>query len=443
MAMMPFHSPLFVLLLSIACAVGAWHIQRPQTAWTCGARVGCNAMRLRTSLKCVQNDGYNAIMVVPTGVGATIGGYAGDALPAAKLLASVVDVLITHPNVMNGAMMYWPVDNILYVEGYALDEFTGKNINIVPVTKKSNKIGLLLDKGIEEELLTRHLQVADAARATLGLNVVEAVITSEKVGVKLEMATSGASWGNIENSNTLVEAARELVSRGCNAIAVVVRFPEDDEIDGGADEAAARFQAYREGNGVDGIAGAEAIISHIITKELMIPCAHAPAFEPTDVDANTSPKASAEELGYTFLPCVLSYLHRAPQFKNAREQDPNTISMDHIDAIVTPINALGGPSVLNCIANNKLVIAVEDNETSMDVPTDVFPKHKNIIKARSYAEAAGLLAAHKAGVLFESLTSTVRPIKCTSLTSQSTKSVGKSQRTKGRKKAVTIEHCKS
>ena len=175
----------------------------------------------------------------------------------------------------------------------------------------------------------------------------------------------------------------------------------------------------------------------------MIPCAHAPAFEPTDVDANTSPKASAEELGYTFLPCVLSYLHRAPQFKNAREQDPNTISMDHIDAIVTPINALGGPSVLNCIANNKLVIAVEDNETSMDVPTDVFPKHKNIIKARSYAEAAGLLAAHKAGVLFESLTSTVRPIKCTSLTSQSTKSVGKSQRTKGRKKAVTIEHCKS
>ena len=25
-----------------------------------------------------------------------------------------------------------------------------------------------------------------------------------------------------------------------------------------------------------------------------------------------SPKAAAEELGYTFLPCVLSYLHRAP-----------------------------------------------------------------------------------------------------------------------------------
>jgi hypothetical protein len=34
-------------------------------------------------------DGFTAVMVVPTGVGASIGGYAGDALPAARLLAEV------------------------------------------------------------------------------------------------------------------------------------------------------------------------------------------------------------------------------------------------------------------------------------------------------------------------------------------------------------------
>jgi len=39
---------------------------------------------------------------VPTGIGASIGGYAGDALPVAHGIASVVDTLITHPNVMNG-----------------------------------------------------------------------------------------------------------------------------------------------------------------------------------------------------------------------------------------------------------------------------------------------------------------------------------------------------
>ena len=38
-------------------------------------------------------------MIVPTGVGAAIGGFAGDALPVARALASVVDCFISHPNV--------------------------------------------------------------------------------------------------------------------------------------------------------------------------------------------------------------------------------------------------------------------------------------------------------------------------------------------------------
>lgn len=38
-------------------------------------------------------------MIVPTGVGAAIGGYAGDALPVVRALSSVVDCLISHPNV--------------------------------------------------------------------------------------------------------------------------------------------------------------------------------------------------------------------------------------------------------------------------------------------------------------------------------------------------------
>lgn len=42
---------------------------------------------------------YTSVMIVPTGVGAAIGGYAGDALPVARALASVVDCLISHPNV--------------------------------------------------------------------------------------------------------------------------------------------------------------------------------------------------------------------------------------------------------------------------------------------------------------------------------------------------------
>lgn len=38
-------------------------------------------------------------------------------------------------------------------------------------------IGLLLDSAIEEDLLVRHLQVADAARATLGVCVCVCVMS--------------------------------------------------------------------------------------------------------------------------------------------------------------------------------------------------------------------------------------------------------------------------
>jgi hypothetical protein len=65
---------------------------------------------------------YTAIVAVPTGIGAAIGGYAGDAMPVARAFTSVVDRLITHPNVMNGAQMYWNDERLLYTEGYALDE---------------------------------------------------------------------------------------------------------------------------------------------------------------------------------------------------------------------------------------------------------------------------------------------------------------------------------
>ena len=179
-------------------------------------------------------NSYNAVMIVPTGIGASIGGYAGDALPAARLLSEVVDNLITHPNVMNGAMLYWPKNNILYVEGSSLDAFAEGSIALQPLRNGGQRIGLLLDKGIEESLRTRHLNVANGMRATLGIDVAHCVVTSRNVGVQLhQSATSGASWGSISDTATLVEGARVLVKEhSCTAVAVVVRFPEDEECGG-------------------------------------------------------------------------------------------------------------------------------------------------------------------------------------------------------------------
>ena len=60
------------------------------------------------------------IFIIPTGIGCEIGGFAGDALPAAKLLASASGCLITHPNVMNGGSLSEKNNDIFYVEGLSL-----------------------------------------------------------------------------------------------------------------------------------------------------------------------------------------------------------------------------------------------------------------------------------------------------------------------------------
>jgi len=117
--------------------------------------------------------GYTAVLVVPTGVGAAIGGYAGDALPLTRVMvgSGLVDTLITHPNVMNGASLYWPWTSstttgssagVLYTEGYAVDAFCRGEWGLLPFERGGrggHKIGLILDGGMEEDMRTRHLQV--------------------------------------------------------------------------------------------------------------------------------------------------------------------------------------------------------------------------------------------------------------------------------------------
>ena len=41
-----------------------------------------------------------------------------------------------------------------------------------------------------------------------GIDVSECVITSKKVGVSIHLSDSGASWGSIENSETLIEGKK-------------------------------------------------------------------------------------------------------------------------------------------------------------------------------------------------------------------------------------------
>ncbi|MBD2432247.1 MULTISPECIES: DUF3326 domain-containing protein [Fischerella] len=347
---------------------------------------------------------YTSILIVPTGIGAAIGGYAGDALPVAKTIAQVCDRLITHPNVMNGATLYWNLPNAFYVEGYGLDKFASGCWGLRPVHQ--NRIGLLLDQGIEPELRVRHLQAADAARATLGLSLTDYVISDTHLNVELRTSASGVSWGTIGNPDSLLRAAEVLINKaGAEAIAVVARFP--DNIDEQAD------QNYRHGKGVDPIAGAEAVISHLVVRQFHIPCAHSPAFLPPPLDPDLSPRSAAEELGYTFLPSVLVGLSRAPQFivrETEQILEPTDIWANQIDAVIVPATACGSSALLSLSQSQSLIVTVQENHTLIQVPPQ--PLGIKSVQVNSYLEAVGVLVAHKAGINPYALNPEISPLRC-------------------------------
>ncbi|PSB02184.1 DUF3326 domain-containing protein [Merismopedia glauca] len=345
---------------------------------------------------------YTTVLIIPTGVGAEIGGYAGDALPVARAIAQASDRLITHPNVLNGANLYWNLPNALYVEGYALDKFAAGDWGLAPV--RQNRVGIVFDSAIEPEIKLRHLQVADAARATLGLHLSDYVVTDAPLQVELRTAASGASWGTIGNPGSLLRAAETLITQAqATAIAVVARFPDDFESEA--------LQLYRHGRGVDPLAGAEAVISHLVVRQFQVPCAHAPALLPLAIDPDLSPRSAAEELGFTFLPCVLVGLSRAPQIVINQSQSNNLTDIwaSQIDAVVIPANACGGSAILSFSQSNAKIIAVGDNRTRMQVsPEAVGIK---AIAVNSYLEAIGVIVADRAGLHPAALSSSISSLR--------------------------------
>jgi hypothetical protein len=135
-------------------------------------------------------------------------------------------------------------------------------------------------------------------------------------------------------------------------------------------------------------------------RQFQIPAAHAPALSPLAVDPEVSPRAAAEELGYTFLPCVLVGLSRAPQFVTAPSNSHDTIWSNAVDVVVVPYTSCGGSAILS-LASQAEIIAVTNNTTKIQVTPE--PLGIKITKVNSYLEALGAIAARRAGIDFRVL----------------------------------------
>lgn len=285
--------------------------------------------------------------IVPTGVGASVGGFAGDASRAARKISQKCE-LIVNPNVVNAACFSGINENMLYVEGYSLDRFFKGEICLEH--SNNNKIGIIFDKAIKPEVLNVHINTMNAVEVVYGLNIMGYEITEEEVGVDFFVDSTGVSMGNVKNLLTLKKAAEKLIERGAEAIAIVCRFPDEQGDD------------YANGVGVDPVGGVEAIISHYISKEFLIPCAHAPAFDNIQVETDIVDKrCSAEYITPTFLPCILIGLNQAPKLTKTG------LSVENLDFVVVPYNSIGGIPVLEAAKRGIKVYAVKENQTVLDV----------------------------------------------------------------------------
>ena len=309
--------------------------------------------------------------IIPTGIGASIGGFAGDASYWARKFASKCK-LIVNPNVVNAACFSGITDNMLYVEGYALDEFFRGNLNLLPAC--NNSIGVIFDKAIPKPVLNVHLNTINAVKTVYGIDVHAYEITDENAGVEFYKVSGGISSGSVINNKTLVRAGKKLIEKGCNAIAVVLKFDEPPE------------DNYKNGEGIDIIGGVEAVVSHYLTRELKVMCVHAPAFENIETDTEIVDKrAAAEYITPTFLPCLLIALNNAPLFSYTNVEQ--YLSTDKLKALIMPYNSLGASIVFDALERNIKVFAVEENKTVLKITKDIIKKN-DIIQISTYEKCS-------------------------------------------------------
>lgn len=313
--------------------------------------------------------------IVPTGIGAKIGGFAGDAGAYARKISAEFP-LIVNPNVVNAACFSAITNDMLYTEGYTITELFKGNVSLIP--SKNNKIGIIFDKAIPQNVLNVHINTINAVKTVYGVDVIGHEISDEEAGVKFYTTESGISSGGVQNVETLKLAGEKLLRKGADVLAVVCRFEEPEEDD------------YSSGEAVDVVGGAEAIISHYLTKELGVPVVHAPAFDDFSIKSElVHPKAAAEYITPTFLPCLLLGLQNAPLIKNCYDKD--FITFDNIKALIMPVNSLGSSIVTNAISKGIKVIAVKENISVLNVNAFNLGIENDIIEAATYEDCLNIL----------------------------------------------------
>jgi hypothetical protein len=349
-----------------------------------------------------QRDGentnsFNAVLIIPTGVGCEIGGHEGDANALSRLIASACDTLITHPNVVNATDYNEMAANTLYVEGSTVTRLLMGQVGLQKV--RANRILTLVDKGIlkyNEEIRN----AVSTARITLGID--SDIFEMEKLtSCKIGLSKSGRAVGALEEMENLFETI-DKYGDSYQAIAL------STHVERNTDWYREYFNPDKEYQdvAVNPTGGIEAMMTHSVVELFNKPCAHAPApLGDSPHHGVFEPRLAPVAGSIRHIHCVLKGLHKSPRIVpyergfNARE----------VSCVIIPDGCVGLP-VLACIKQGIPVIAVKNRNIMKNDLDELDFEHGKFFRADNYLEAVGIMRMLKEGIALDTVT---RPISHT------------------------------
>ena len=338
-------------------------------------------------------DSFNAVLLVPTGIGAEIGGHAGDATPVAALLASVCDTLITHPNVVNASDVIDIPSNSLYVEGSVISRLLMGAVGLQRVRR--NRLLVVLGSHHDELFINAAINSVNAARSSYGLICPRIVQLDSRLVMGSHYTSSGRAAGDVTGVESLFEVLDQYAGE-YDAVAITsqISVPQNyhqDYFDSG-------------GNMVNPWGGVEAILTHAVSTLYNVPSAHSPMLETQEI-ANADPgvvdpRMAAEAVSLALLQCILKGLQKSPKIISdpAALRHPDVLTAEDISCLVIPDGCIGLPT-LAALEQGIPVIAVRENKNLMRNDLSQLPwSQGQFFLVENYWEAAGVMAAMQAGI---------------------------------------------
>ena len=336
---------------------------------------------------------FNAVLLVPTGIGAAVGGHAGDATPVAQLLGQLCDTLITHPNVVNASDLNESPANALYVEGSVVCRLLMGTAGLQPV--RANRVLVVMDSHPDYLFTELALNAVNAGIASYGLACPRVISLEPRLVMRSDYTGSARAAGRVENLEGLF-AVLDTHRKDYDAVALssVITMP---------------FHYHGDYFGSDGgminpWGGVESMLTHAISTIYDVPSAHSPMLESKevlDMDLGiVDPRMAAEAISITFLQSVLKGLQRSPKIVTDSQAllDPNVFTVRDVSCLVIPDGCLGLPT-LAALDQGIPVIAVRENTNLMENDLQALPwPSGQFFLVDNYWEAAGVMAALKAGI---------------------------------------------